>query len=598
MRGAGWIRILTAGLGAAMLFPSVPGATVAVRRPASVAPAKVWRSSGVRDSTDAVNHVRFLLHTRYRDGGLSLYRQLVTQGRNALDLYCDGGGDFICHGGDPDAGFCDVNSQCHLPEGHLVDVLKRSAREYPESEFLTGQAVYALVKFARNVEAKQVADACRAARWWCDALKGYVLDSDGHTREAEPYLRAAMAAAPDSIRCAYTDATWLVGEWDERNTSLTPPDEYRTTKDWTCKQRESASKILWWWANPLYSVPGNERWAEHVVRSMSAHFAAEIRASSPPQPTPRDYDAYLWAQRVRRGPWDSWRHLRSLRGYGIGTVVWTSVPKARYHFVPDVDIDHLDQPVWRLDAGLKDEGYTPDEEPFVSVPVQLARFLTGDSMEVAGAATMAGSPIAGALDQVLRLVLSDGPQSFPADVSGDRTRRDKPVFLARVPPRGYVASVELITSKGVGWNRQMLDALPDTLPALSDLLLYDPDAPEPSTVKTAAGAMLGSTTLQKGARVGVFWETYGVPSGATLRFDLSLERPSGGLVAHLSRLFQGRSQEAPGRLTWSEPGTAGTDSRAVALDLRGIDSGDYTLVLRVSWPGQVPLERRRPLTVE
>jgi hypothetical protein len=589
MRAATWTRVLVACLGAAALHPAGAGAGGA---------ATAGLSFSLRDSTDAVNHVRLLLHNRYRYGGLSLYAQLVTQGRSGVDLYCDGGGDFICHGGDPDAGFCDVDVNCHLPENHLIDVLKRSAKEYPESGFLNGQAVYALVKFARDVEAKQVADSCRSARWWCDALKGYVLDSEGHTRDAEPYLTAAMAAAPDSIRCAYTDATWLVGEWDERNTSLTPPDEYQKTKDWTCAQREAASRVLWWWADPLYSVPGNERWAEHVVRSMSARFAAEIRASSPPQPTPRGYAAYMWARRVRRGPWDSWEHLRTLRGYGIGTWVWTSVPKARYHFMPDVDVDHLEDPVWHLDAGLKDEGYTPDEGPFVSVPVQLARFLADDSMEVAAAATLDGSPIAGAVEQVPRLVLSDKPQSFPADVSGDRTRRDTPVFLARVAPRDYVASVELITSKGVGWRRQMLAALRDTVPAVSDLLLYDPHAPEPASVKAATSVMLGSTTLQKGAHVGIFWETYGVPPGATLRFDLSLESASGGLVAHLSRLLQGRSQEAPGRLTWSEPGTAGTDSRAVALDLRGIDSGDYTLVLHVSWPGQPPLERRRALTVD
>jgi len=597
MRAATWTRILAACLGTAALFPAGAGAAA---REVAFADAAVSRgvSSSLRDSTDAINHVRLLLHTRYRDGGLSLYRPLVNQGRSGLDLYCDGGRGFICHGGDPDAGFCNLDVNCHLPEGHMIDVLKRSAKEYPESGFLTGQAVYALIKFARNVEAMQVADSCRAARWWCEALKGYVLDSDGHTREAEPHLKVAMAAAPDSIRCAYTDATWLVGEWDERNASLVPPDQYRKTKDWTCKQREAASKILWWWADPLYSVPGNERWAEHVVRSMSARFAAEIRATSPRQPAPHGYTAYMWARRVRRGPWDSWEHLRSLRGYGIGTLVWTSVPKARYHFMPDVDVDHLQDPVWHLDASIKDEGYTPDEGPFVSVPVQLARFLVGDSMEVAAAGTLAGSPIAGALDHEPRLVLSDRPGSFPAVVAGDRTRKETPVFLARAAPRDYVVSVELITSKGVGWHRQMLSPLPDTAPAVSDLLLYDPRAPEPSTVKAAAGAMLGSTTLQKGAHVGVFWETYGVPAGATLQFDLSLERPSGGLVAHLGRLLSGRSQEAPGRLTWSEPGTAGTDSRAVALDLRGIDSGDYTLVLRVSWPGQAPLERRRPLTVD
>lgn len=596
MRATTWTVALASCLSVLAVSPAVTTAAATGTR-GWAAPAERARPAA-DDSTDAVNRVRLLLHERYRDGGLSDYRRVVVQGKSGLDLYCDGANGYICQGGDPDAGYCELNSQCHLPEGHLLDVLKQLAKRYPESGFLTGQAVYGLIKFARNVEAKQVADECRAARWWCEALEGYVLDSDSRTRQGEPFLRAAMAAAPDSIRCAYTDATWLVGEWDERNTSLTPPDAYRETRKWSCARREAVSDTLWWWANPLYSVPGNERWAENVVRSMSARFAAEIRTSSPPQPAPRSYAEYLWARRVRRGPWDSWRHLRSLRGYGIGTVVWTSKPRARYHFMPDVDIDKLAHPVWRLDAGLKDEGYTPDEGPWMTVPVQLARFLRGDSMEVAGAAAMEGLRIAGALDQDPRMVLSDAPGSFPADVRGDRARKDTPVFLARAAPRPYVASVEIVTSKGIGWHRRMLAPLPDTVPSVSDLLLYDPTGPEPSTVKAAADRMLGSTVLPKGAHVGVFWQTYGVPKGVTLRFDLSLERPSGGLVAHLSRLFQGGGQGASSHLVWSQPGTPGTDSRGVALNLGGIDSGDYTLVLRVDWAGQAAVETRRHFTVD
>lgn len=557
------------------------------------------RASSHHDSTDAIHRVRLLLHQRYRDGGLALYKQLLSRGANPLDLYCNGGRGYLCNGGDPDAGFCGLDSQCHLPEGHLIDVLKQLAKEYPESGFLDGQAVYVLVKFARNVEAKQVADGCRAARWWCQALQGYVLDSDGRTRQAEPLLRAAMAGAPDSIRCVYTDATWLVGRWDERNTSLTPPDARRKSKSWSCARREAVSDTLWWWADPLFSVPGNERWAEHVVRSMSARFAAEIREASPPQPAPRGYADYLWAQRVRRGPWDSWRHLRSLRGWGIGTVVWTSKARARYHFMPDVDVDSLAHPAWRLGAALDDEGYTPDEGPWVPVPVQIARFLIGDSMQVAGAAALDGSRIAGALDRAPRMILSDAPGSFPAEARGERLRRDTPVFLTRSALRHYVASFEILTAKGIGWHRQLLAPLRDTVPSVSDLLLYDPAGPQPSTIRGAVSRMLGSTTLRKGAHVGVFWQTYDVPRGATLRFDLSLEHPSGGLVAHLRRLFPGGNpQAATSHLVWSEPGTTGTDSRGVALNLAGIDPGDYTLVLRVSWAGQHAVEARRRFTVQ
>lgn len=553
------------------------------------------------DSADAIGRVRMLLHDRYRYGGLASYRRLV-RGASLLEHVCDGGRGFMCNGGDPDAGFCGVDGFCHRPEGHFVDVVKRAAHQYPGSGFLTGQAVYALVKFARNVEAEQVADACRAAHWWCQALKGYVLDSDGRTREAEPYLRTAMEEAPDSIRCAWTDATWLVGKWDERNTSLTPPDARQAVRGWSCARKEAVSAVLWWLADPLYSVPGNERWADNVVRAMSARFAAEIRAASPPQPAPPGYDDYLWARRVRRGPWDSWEHLLTLRGYGIGTVVWTSAPKAAQHFVPDVALDDLTHPTWHLEAGIRDEGYTPDEGPWVALPVQLARFRRGDSLLVAGASALEGTPLVGAGVRSLRMELSQAPDSFAAGAAGDRTRRNTPVFLARVSSRRYVASVEVLTDKGIGWHREMLLPLPDTLPAVSDLLLYDPGdtSGQPTSVGEAEARMLGTTAVVKrghGGRVGVFWETYGVPSGTMLHFDLSLERAGGGVVEDLKSLFGGGGQGGSGHLTWSEPGTAGTDVRGVSLDLAGIDAGAYTLVLRVSWVGHTAVESRRSLTL-
>ncbi|MCG6955426.1 MAG: hypothetical protein LJF04_05485, partial [Gemmatimonadetes bacterium] len=368
-------------------------------------PAPEVRASTTQaDSTDAIKRVRLLLHNRYRYGGLSAYQGVPRQ-VDALEMFCDGARGFLCTGGDPDAGPCALGVMCHLPEGHLVDVLKEEAGAYPESGFLAGQAVYALVKFARDVEAMAVADACRADEWFCEALKGYVLDSDGRTREAEPHLLAAMREAPDSVRCAYTDATWLVGTWDQRNASLAPPKVRRDVRKWDCARIEAVSDTLWWLSDPLYDVPGNERWAAHVVRSLSARFAAEIRTSSPPERAPRDYPAYLWARRVRRGQWDSWERLRSPRGYdrSIGTLVWTSDLRARYHFVPDVGLGDLAHPTWSLEAHLDDEGYTPDRGVFDVMPVQLARFRSGDSLTVAGAGSLSGTSVAGALDQSSRL---------------------------------------------------------------------------------------------------------------------------------------------------------------------------------------------------
>jgi hypothetical protein len=302
---------------------------------------------------------------------------------------------------------------------------------------------------------------------------------------------------------------------------------------------------------------------------------------------------------VRRGVWDSWEHLRSPRGYdhAISTVVWTSEARAEYHFMPDVEVDDLDHPTWSLEAHRDDEGYTPDLGPVDAMPVQIARFRAGDSLEVAGAASLAGTTIAGALNQTTRLVLTDGPGSFPASVPGDATRRSTPVFIARAPAARYVVGVEAVTSRGGGFHRETLEPLDDGTSAVSDLLLYDPDGVDPATVKEAAGSMLGSVTVSPGAHIGVFWQTYGVPEGATLHFDLSLERESGRVVDQFRRLLDGRSESADGRLSWTEAGVTDTDTRSVVLDIGDLDEGNYTLVLQVSWEGHPPMEQRRTLEV-
>ncbi len=328
---------------------------------------------------------------------------------------------------------------------------------------------------------------------------------------------------------------------------------------------------------------------EHFARSMSARFYDEIRRSLPGSPGPPGYLDHLWAGRVRRGPVDSYDSQ-------MGTE-WTSGYAARYHFVPDMDLADTSHPVWSLQADLEDEGYTPDLGPFLPIPWQLARFRAADSLRFAVATRTTGSPLAGALDTNVSFVLTDGPGSTPlllsADVEGPRTR-----FLGQAAARDYVASLEVVTSKGVGWARRVVEPLRAAGPELSDLLLYDPPTPEePTGQRAATSAMLGSTTVAAHSSVGVYWETYDAPPGTSLQIELTVERESGGLVDRLRSLLPGGPEEGRGRIGWTDEATAATSPGSIVVDLSDLGDGDYTMVLRVGWPGQPPIERRRELTI-
>jgi hypothetical protein len=208
-----------------------------------------------------------------------------------------------------------------------------------------------------------------------------------------------------------------------------------------------------------------------------------------------------------------------------------------------------------------------------------------------------GSPLAGALDAIVAFALTDGPGSAPlvlaADVEGPRTR-----FLGQAASRRYVASLEVVTSRGVGWARRFVEPLRVAGPELSDLLLYDPPpTDEPTSHRAATAAMLGSTTVARHSSVGVFWETYDAQPGTPLQIELTVERDSGGLVDRLRRLLPGGPEEGRGRITWTDEATAVTHAGSVVVDLSDLGDGDYTMVLRVGWPGQPPIERRRELTI-
>jgi hypothetical protein len=543
------------------------------------------------DSLDAIKHVDYLLSQYYPLAGGALFRSPRRSAYGgSYASRCDADLGDVCFADDPDAGGCPDFVQCHRSPDHMIDVMVRATKEYPASGYLAGQAVYALTKQDRLPEAMKVADSCAASGWWCDALRGYVLHAQGKDIEADSVFHTALRAAPDSVVCAWPDATWLLGSWAQRGSQFTTVAAHDAASGWSCARRMAVSDSIWWLADPLYSVRGNDRWVEHLTRHMATRFYDEIRRTHAGSLGPENAQQYLWASRIRRGAVDS---------YDLGEgYTWTSQEGARYHFVPDVQADDLADPVWRLEAHLDDEGYTPPYGPVLPIPHQTARFRRADTLRIAVATRLEGTPLNGALDAAASFVLSGGPDRAPVILTAD-PHQPTVRFLGSAPARRYAASLEVVTSKGVGWDRRTLAPLPAEGSAVSDLLLYRASGvKEPSTLEAATRLMDGSTTVTKGATVGVYWETYGLPAQTTLTFDLSVERRAGGLVGRLRGLLPGGNQEGPGRIVWTEPATGMTHSSAVALDLRALDGGDYTLVLRVGWAGQAPLERRRDITVE
>lgn len=553
------------------------------------APAEAVAQSDTISSVREVNErLRYYYRTSPRFGSVDR-GGLETE----LDRVCDGG-SALCHGGDPDRGYCPQNVYCHPTEEFLLDALLEEAGKSPNSGFVLGQAVYGLVKFRFLEDAAALVNGCEAEEWWCNALRGYLLHDLGRMAEAETLFREAVAGAPSSFLCDAGDALWLLGEWDQRPGDIDHlPDARVETAGWSCEERLAASDTLLWLADPLFNDPGNDRWTEHMARALAAHFAWEIRRATRGAEVPQRYVDHDRAMRIRRGTWDSF----DLPPGRSEVRFWTSEAAARYHFVPDVKAGDWWNPVWRLNGTLLDEGYSPDLGPFFPVPVQIARFRGDGTLRLAASADLRGPPFRRVPEAQTYLVLSQGPGSVNQRLE-EVVHRSNPVFVGEFEPGRSVLALEVMMEIGIGWERRVVSPLLMNGPELSDLLLFRPSSDSvPGSLTEAAAVMLPQPVLEEGVALGVYWETYGAPAGAELQFSLTLQRDTGGIVDRLRALLPGGAQEGQGQVAWSEEGEGEGHSRSLSLDLEELDEGNYVVVVRVEWFGQPPMEKRRSFTI-
>jgi hypothetical protein len=344
-----------------------------------------------------------------------------------------------------------------------------------------------------------------------------------------------------------------------------------------------------------------------VTRTLGTRFLySEVRDSHLDEPLAGRLRELRLPWRIPRGTWDSWLWLEEPAPSGYHFEPFTSQNAARYHFVPDFEDGELSRPVWRLEGTLDDEGYTPAYGAFHELPVQIARFRRTDSMVVAVAGTVAGSPLeasseaAESSDATAHLILSDGPGRFPVELTS-ALHEDRAVFLARTPVQRYVASFEVLGEGVYGRHRvvlEPLEVLEQEAASVSDVLLYQPRGNhEADSLVIAAGMMRGTTVLEQGERPGLYWEAYGAPPDVEVTTELEIEREGGGgFFARIGRLFGGGGG-GRGKWSWTAASPGAVFPKAVTLDLGDLDRGEYTLVLRVSWAGQEPVETRRVFEV-
>ena len=483
----------------------------------------------------------------------------------------------LCFGGDHEDQFCTQSPGCQTDreKSDFLGRLRTAAETKPESAYAMGQAVYAFARMGRLIEAMEVAEACRAQSWWCEFLMGLVFQRSGQPEKAEDRFRRALQDADPNLACRVMHVGPLLSGGDRR-----------TYEREDCSSRDSLNSHFWWLSDPFFTIAGNDRWTEHVFRRFELviheQLLLAIQSSHPGTHETRV---------VLRGFEDSWRPSPFRRYVSRGA--------ARYHFVPESGLFNASFSELRydLDAGSSDEGFSPVYGPVSQLPLQVARFRKGDSVTVALAGTLDRSALEEASDAVGHLILSDGPRSFPLQISSESSG-SRAVFLAQVPPKPFVASYEVLSRLGLGRQRTILEPLIVQGPGVSDLLLFEPRGQLlPDSILTAAGMMLGETSVEAGDLLGIYWEAYEAAVGAPITLELEVRREGGGLIDSIRRLIPGVGEGDRGRMRWTEESSGSVFRKAVVVDLGGLDRGRYLLVVHTLWPGQEALGVERAFEV-
>lgn len=465
-----------------------------------------------------------------------------------------------CFGGDVEDQNCTQIPACRSPESqaYFLRRLRAAAEGHRDNAFAMGQAVYAFTRLGHLIEAYRLAQECSAVHWWCGLLRGLVLHRSGQPIRAEAEFSVALQHADPALACGLRDIGLLLSGADH--------GVYAAR---ACGSRDTLEARFWWLTDPVYSIEGNDRYAEHVARRLEAVLHRQIvEARYFHHP-----DAHE-AQLVRWGSEDSWQGGSYRR--------FTSRRGARYHFAPQsgAAFGSIEGLSYRLEAGSSEEGFTPTYGPVVRLSGQFVRFRDGDSMLVVAATDLAGSPAADWNDPSAVLVLSDEPGRFssvrPHALEGERI-----LFGTALPALPHVASLELTSDEGVGRHREGIAALPIAGFVVSDVLMYEPsEAAPPESRAAAVTRMLGTTVIEAGSRLGVYWEAYGVAKGDSIDAAIEIEGARRGLLARIvGAIGLGPSRETPSVVSWV--GTVGANGyrRAVDVDVSTLEPGTYVLRL-------------------
>ncbi|MEO8909872.1 MAG: hypothetical protein ABI408_06545 [Gemmatimonadaceae bacterium] len=468
----------------------------------------------------------------------------------------------------------DEGDKIRRARAELLADLARAAAALPGDDWIAGQRIRYLTE-GHDTSAVTVARSCRATKWWCDALLGLALHTNADFTGADSAFASALAGMPELKRCHWVNLSPLLDD-DIR-------DRYRKMP---CAQRERLNARIWWLADPLFMVPGNERRTEHFSRVLHTELQSDATNT---------YGS-SWggdlAELILRFGWaEKWTQQPAPLYSTTAASITGHEREPGFHFfltqrTPDGVAQIVDS-LFEIDQTPPREQYSPVyARNFEHLDAQVARFRRGDSTQVVAAYDVSTDTIFSRHTFRAALIAMSDEMATPA-IAEVAESPVKNVISVSTPWKSQLIGVELLAKDSAAaarWRSGLTEIPMDSATiSLSDLLFVDDGPSLPADLAEAIPRAHGGNKFRRGKQIGLFWELYGkAPADSALPISLTITPVGEGFLRRVFRVLGIAPKVSPLNIRWQENGASGMLSpRSVLLDLSLVPAGKYAVKLEV-----------------
>lgn len=469
-------------------------------------------------------------------------------------------------------------ADARLEREQLLDLLARAQAENPKDDWVSGMRVRYAVEGQQPDLALTAARACAGTAWWCAALEGLALHNLNRHADATRAFDRALAEMPDAQRCTWTDLTlWL------------DPAMHESYKALGCAGRAPENARILRLAQPLWMLTGND-----ISNEWYSRFTVSRVHSLGRIPYDLQWGDDLLESQLRYG----WPTAWSVQNGGAADPRPPQVighePTPSYDFMPAISA--IANP-----TGATASDWEPNRKKarmryatryaagYGALPHQFARFRRGgDTTVLAGGYRLMRDLEMGRAPYTAALTL-DAFDGRPAVQVIKDSATANGALLAPVMSR-MLASVEVLApvAKRAARVRNTIDPLPRDARLSDYLLLQRGDASPTPTLERNAAQAYGSTEIEGGTTIGIYWEMYRSASpSAPLQVSLRATRLGAGFFQRLGSAIGLSKALTPVSIKYNDNGRPdGGAGRSLTLNFPSVPAGDYQLTLMVSGAGE------------